>query len=92
MNLENTKIWIGDNPELSKNIQLALFKKGILWGGISNKIKHTSMMYLTVDNHNHILYGHNKRAYERNSKKEISYNCLIDKNYDIIKGLLKNES
>ena len=36
--LENTKIWIGDNPELSKKVQERAFELGWSWGlGTNNK-------------------------------------------------------
>lgn len=39
--LKNKKIWIGDNPALSEEIQKALFKLGYIWGSQEKTILHT---------------------------------------------------
>jgi hypothetical protein len=37
----DTKIWIGDNPELSKRVQEKAFESGYKWGGLDRYVQNT---------------------------------------------------
>lgn len=84
--LNNTKIWIGDNPELSEKVQKRLFEIGFSWPNIGKTVQSNKVaLYLS---NNDIYYSSsdvgnkNKSPWYRNSdKKEITLEDLgLDSN------------
>lgn len=72
IDLTNTKIWIGDNPELSKQVQEKAFELGWKWW--NNKgVRNTQGTSLYFDSGRYISYSDSKTSdYSNNNKyKEI---------------------
>lgn len=72
IDLTNTKIWIGDNPELSKQVQEKAFELGWTWW--NNKgVRNTQGTSLYFDSGRYISYSDSKTSdYSNNNKyKEI---------------------
>jgi hypothetical protein len=42
----DTKIWIGDNPELSRRVQEKAFESGYAWSGLDRYVQNTERKYL----------------------------------------------
>jgi hypothetical protein len=71
--LSNTKIWIGDNPELSEKIQKRAFELGWEWTN-GDKIKNLNAEALFFNNDKEISYssgGNGRDFFNSQYKKEI---------------------
>jgi len=77
--LSNTKIWIGDNPELSKKVQEKAFELG--WKWLSGKQpKYLKSKSLNFDDIKTISYSNENRSWFNNqSEREIFYEDLFGK-------------
>lgn len=76
--LLNTKIWIGDNPELSKAVQEALFKKGFNWSGLNKIPQYTDSTSLYMWEDYSLAYDstNSRDKFNKNSKREIFFSDL----------------
>lgn len=69
IDLSNTKIWIGDNPELSKKVQEKAFELGYKWRiGDSPRYFDRSCLYFSDE---HITHGESKEIFKEHKYKEI---------------------
>jgi hypothetical protein len=75
--LEDKKIWIGDNPELHRQLQDKLYDLGFKWA-TSDKYAHLDSKFITtgIDN---IYYGNCKEYYNTSSEKEVLISDILDK-------------
>jgi hypothetical protein len=48
----DTKIWIGDNPELSRRVQEKAFELGYAWGGLDRYVQNTELKNLYFNGEN----------------------------------------
>lgn len=73
IDLTNTKIWIGDNPELSKQVQEKAFELGWKWWRDNKKVRNIQGTSLYFDSDKYITYSDSKTSdYFNNHKhKEI---------------------
>jgi hypothetical protein len=72
LDLSNTKVWIGDNKTLSKEIQEVAFEMGWTWAGCKT-VKNTHGDSLYFDKIKSITYNINDRKYfDESDKKEIN--------------------
>lgn len=70
INLNNTKIWIGDNPALSERIQEKAFELGWSWGGGGNTItKYKDTDSLFFSDSQIIAYSSNGKDWFNNEKE-----------------------
>jgi hypothetical protein len=77
--LSNTKIWIGDNPELSKKVQEKAFELGWDWGEKNKTVKELNARSLWFNTNNEILHTDDKSFFDNNkSRKEIFASDLFD--------------
>jgi hypothetical protein len=77
--LTNTKIWIGDNPELSKAVQEKAFELGWKWfAGSPTEVRYTDSEYLSFSSDKTIFRGSFKWEFDELSKKEIFASDLFD--------------
>jgi Protein of unknown function (DUF5661)/ADP-Ribosyltransferase in polyvalent proteins len=76
--LTNTKIWIGDNPELSRAVQEKAFELGWEWIKGGKTVRYTDTVYLTFTNDKSIFFGENDIAFGASEKKEIFASDLLD--------------
>ncbi|HPQ80055.1 MAG TPA: hypothetical protein PLG47_06345, partial [Candidatus Dojkabacteria bacterium] len=71
-NFDNCKIWIGDNPELSKKVQEKLFELGYKWNSGEKKVKLTDKPVLQIWKDKKITYSDDDKYYfNSDSRKEI---------------------
>lgn len=72
LDISNTKIWIGDNPELSKRVQEKAFELGWGWNQSKNKVSYTDKTSLHFWEDKEICYSDgNKADFDGGDKKEI---------------------
>jgi hypothetical protein len=71
IDLKMTKIWIGDNPELSKRVQERAFELGYDWFGGGKKIQFTNGKGLLFNDKNEITYSDSKDFFNGYANKEI---------------------
>ena len=77
--LSNTKIWIGDNPELSKKVQEKAFELGWQWLS-GKKPKYLESNSLTFDDDKIMSYSNEDRSWFNNqSEREIFESDLFGK-------------
>lgn len=77
MNIENTKIRIGDNPELSEVIQKRLFEFGVKWWINGSIASYTSKPFLYIDSRKCISYGVSEEVFLAHECKEIPAASLL---------------
>lgn len=72
IDLKNTKIWIGDNPELSRKVQEIAIKLGFSWYGCKN-VDYTNSNALYFDNNKIIQYSNTQKNtyFSKQINKEI---------------------
>lgn len=72
-NFDNCKIWIGNNPELSREVQEKLFELGYGWSsGTKFIVDYTYGSSLFLYPYNTLSYGrYNKSDFDNEPKKEI---------------------
>jgi hypothetical protein len=75
--LQDVKIWIGDNPELNKKVQDVLYSLGFSWL-ISEKYSHLESKYLTTNKKN-ICFGSGRNFYNECKQKEVLISDILDK-------------
>jgi hypothetical protein len=76
--LRNTKIWIGNNPELSEKIQKRAFELGWGWGGTEKTIKYLSADSIYFDGSNGMSYGDVGKDFFNNEKnKEVTESDIL---------------
>jgi hypothetical protein len=68
--LKNTKIWIGDNPDLSRKVQEKFFELGIKWAGGITDVQFLLSESLYVNN-NLISQANGRDFFDSQSEKEI---------------------
>ena len=75
--LTNTKIWIGDNPELSRAVQMKAFQLGWTWSaGKTPKYLEGKSLYFWKDKE--IAYSDgSKTSFDNDSKREIFVSDLL---------------
>jgi len=72
INLINTKIWIGDNPELNKKVQEKAFELGFCWNTGKKDLQYFDTKSLWFYEDKSIAFSYNRNYFESNkSKKEI---------------------
>ncbi len=72
INLRNTKIWIGDNPELCGKVQEKAFKLGYTWNSGDKTVKLKNSTFLEFWEDNTFTYSNDsKEHFEKSTKKEI---------------------
>lgn len=73
ISFNETKIWIGDNPDLSSQIQNIIFKKGFSWSGKDTTIRHTSSgsLYFEGNTICHMPEHDRKKYFDVHSHREI---------------------
>lgn len=78
--LSETKIWIGDNPELSRAVQEKAFELGWKWfAGSPTEVRYTDdSQYLSFSTDKNIFRGSFKDDFNDLSKKEIFASDLLD--------------
>lgn len=64
LDLTYTKIWIGDNPELSKRVQQKAFDLGWIWADGETQIKNTKNYCLFFDEDFKIYHAQTKHSFE----------------------------
>lgn len=64
LDLSNTKIWIGDNPELSKRVQQKAFDLGWTWADGEKNIKNTKNYCLFFEEDFKIYHAQTKHSFE----------------------------
>lgn len=64
LDLSNTKIWIGDNPELSKRVQQKAFDLGWIWADGESGIKNTKNYCLFFEEDFKIYHAQTKHSFE----------------------------
>jgi len=65
----STKIWIGDNPELSRKVQEKLFELGFRW--FEDGVKYTQNKALYTAEDENLGYGDRRDFFTGDSRKEI---------------------
>jgi hypothetical protein len=72
IDLTNTKIWIGDNPELSKKVQKRAFELGWFWTGKTTITQQEEKTALYFSENNSIMYSNlNKDWFDKQKEQEI---------------------
>ncbi len=69
--LSNTKIWIGNNPELSEKVQRKAFELGWQWVNRNNEPKYTDATCLYFHNDKYIWGNSDRSKFDKNDRKEI---------------------
>ena len=69
--LKNTKIWIGDNPDLSRRVQEKFFELGLGWAGSGKNITSLLSQSLYVNNGYMILQADSRDYFDSQPEKEI---------------------
>lgn len=79
IDLKMTKIWIGDNPKLSEEVQKKAFELGYKWyGGDTNIVKYTDASALFFNNQNGISFVFEKDFFDSEKEyKEILASDLL---------------
>lgn len=69
----NTKIWIGNDPKLSTQVQEVMFKKGYSWSGRNKTVSHTSSGSLYFERHSicHMPEHDRKKYFDSHKHREI---------------------
>ena len=55
--LKNTKIWIGDNPDLSRKVQEKFFELGLTWASDDTTVDNLFSTYFTLTDNGKFLYS-----------------------------------
>lgn len=79
--LTNTKIWIGNDPELSEKIQKRLFELGCYWNHCKNKYPTHCATYVLFINENKDLstkHSTSKENFVKDFRKEIFLSDLFE--------------
>ena len=72
INLANTKIWIGNNPQLNEKIQKRLFELGFTWNSGEKKLSYLDSQSLKLWDDNTITMDYNDKDYfDSQSQREI---------------------
>ncbi len=74
IDLSNTKIWIGNNPELSRKVQEKAFKLGATWMGTQTEVNYLGAYSLYIDSKKKLSYSGRKDkslTFNPNRYKEI---------------------
>jgi hypothetical protein len=85
-NFDNCKIWIGDNPELSRKVQERLFELEYKWRGKEVKVQFTDKHALYTTDRYTLLHGSSKELFEKDNCREIYLSDLgiIENKEDVI--------
>jgi len=70
--LYNTKVWIGNDPELSKKIQERAFELGLKWQDGDSSVSMTKQPFLCFDKDTGITYGFRELSFKKHPNKEIT--------------------
>jgi hypothetical protein len=76
---EGIKFWIGDDPDLSKMVQEALFAAGHKWASGDANIQHTDSDYLAINDCGDVVMGYARAAYGESPRKEINIDWMRTK-------------
>lgn len=76
-NFKPMKIWIGDNPELSKMVQEALFKKGYEWVCGNKMVRCTGFKCLFVSNYGLITWSDSRSDFKENDSPEATFSDIF---------------
>jgi hypothetical protein len=71
IDLKNTKIWIGDNPELNRKVQEKLFSLGFSWYKDDKTIRYTNSKSLWLYHDKTLGYENIADNFIKDSRKEI---------------------
>jgi hypothetical protein len=85
IDLSNTKIWIGNNPELNRKVQEKAFELGATWMGHSTKVDYLGAYSLYIDSKKKLSYSERKDkslTFTPNRYKEIFPSDLGIYGYD----------
>ncbi len=79
IDLSNTKIWIGNNPELSKRVQEKAFELGFKWTSGSREPRYLYEPILTFsDDKNIRFFAGSKEDFDKEPEREIFESDLFD--------------
>lgn len=75
---ENSKIWVGDDKDLAREVQLRLFQLGYHWEGGSEVVLSENLRWISINVDKKIIYfGVWRETFEKNTEKELTYSKLF---------------